>query len=239
EYYRELEPRIMADIDILVKPETLDYAVDTLEGHGWRYTDARGKSKNYWMKYGQHMQMGKKDSHYSIDLHFKLVTDSSPMNVDDSIWDDKRQIKSGKNRCNVLSPENLAINTCIAYGGGGFFHTTPLRYLLDIKKIVSKEKKFDWIKFMETCTRWNCQAFAYKSLDLSEKILGAKIQEDVIETLKSASSKKHLIYVNKVHEKNIFKDYLSSYTIKDYIYELYLSPNMIELGRLMLRPLTK
>lgn len=173
--YREPDLRIMGDIDLLIKPESLDKAIRIIESFGY----TKGK------KDPKHIAFFHKQS-IPIELHFALFTESKrkvAAGFNTAIWNEAYFYEADKMTFLVPSDINQIIYCCIHmtnhFGKGGF----GLRQLADFNLLVRRIcETLRWNKLLEQAEINGIGKFVEVLSYICHKLFDLKIPEAIIKT---------------------------------------------------------
>jgi hypothetical protein len=225
-YYAPDYLRPTSDVDVLVRSKDVAAAESVLKGLGYSFHDDSNRSREYWARFGHHYSYVNKEHTCVVDLHWHIFLGFSPVDLsEERLWGGARQVDYHGVCVFVLAPNILLAHVCLQFALSGFFHVTPLRYMCDIDRIVSKDSgRIDWAAFVDDCRRWGCQAFVYKALSMSSQALGTDVPSGVFEALREGSPRRHLVFVEKQTLERVLRKPTAHYGVSDFLWELYLSP---------------
>jgi hypothetical protein len=168
--------RTVADMDILVKPDSLQAADALLKELGYR-------SLAVVLPHPFHDVYEKKAAIlFHIELHWNL-DDRNLVTVPlEDIWKRARPINVQGGTTMVLSPEDALVHLSnnLSKPSGRL-----LRNLCDITELIRKnEETFDWDYFVKSARSWGIEAGVYYSLKRSGELLGAPVPVSVTVALK-------------------------------------------------------
>jgi hypothetical protein len=127
------------------------------------------------------------------EIHWRLERPSRPFQVDlDAMWQRAVPAAFGDVDALVLCPEDLllhlCLHTCKHRLAGGF------RALCDISETIRHfNQHLKWEQVLMTASQWRINAFVYVPLRLCQQLLGASVQERILNALASEECDEELL----------------------------------------------
>jgi len=180
--YQDIGLRQFSDIDLLVKEEDGLKCLSILQELGFRPFDSGEtefvKSKVEIIHYTPMILNG-----ISIEIHIKLHRNKEKYDLKvDELW--KNAIPATINNTPVYALNNydLLIHLCLhlnKHFRGGHVQFTCFN---DITNLLDKYSGgIDWIKFIETCRNYNCEAEVFRYIVLVNKYMNAPVPTEIIQ----------------------------------------------------------
>jgi len=145
--YPQIGLRVLFDIDLLFQEKDLASAQKILIKHGYMNS-----------------------SLISLDLHWYL---EQFLDLDmQYVWQNTLRTEIEDAPALVLCPEINIIHLCIHMGMHHLFQDGALRALCDIKELIIKQKKIDWLFLNKLCERWGVKECVLLSLKIVDEFLG-------------------------------------------------------------------
>ncbi len=182
--YDNLLLRVYTDLDLLVRPEQLETAVDMLCANGYRllYTLAKRKTqRRYFHAYTLHHEAGAGD----VDLHWRITKHHFfpfPLEMQ-GLWDRAGWVTLHGTPVQSLSPEDRLLLLCVH---GTVHRWSHLGWLSDIAAMVHRYPNLDWIGLLAQSRRLHSERMLLLGLSLSADLLGSVLPEVVQQRLQAA-----------------------------------------------------
>jgi hypothetical protein len=139
-FYAAPELRPMADVDVLVRPEQLERALEALGAAGLRRTD--GVSGTSFDTSGGHA-MNLENGGGRVDLHWHVFDGCWARNDDAGLWERARAFNLGEVRALALSAPDQFLHVCVH--GHRWMRVPPCRWVADAVTILRATREaFDW-----------------------------------------------------------------------------------------------
>ena len=170
--------RVFGDLDILVRPESLESASRKIVQLGFRPID--------------HPTVFEDDEHHLafrhgrtgalLELHWLLLKKKWKALIDyDGLWERAIRRGAGDDSCFALSPADSLAFVCLHEAE--HMYASRLRGLVDVAAIVQRHRSLDWPEFVNRVREWRIPRPAFFTLSLAKKILDAPIPSFVFENL--------------------------------------------------------
>jgi hypothetical protein len=170
--------RIVSDMDILVKSDSLTSAGSLLNDLGYRNIAVKIPYTHPFHEVYQKIDAFP----FFIELHWNL-DDRALVTVPlEDIWQRAKTVDIQGGTMMVLSPEDALIHLSnnLSKPSGRL-----LRNLCDITEMLKKHgETLDWDYLVKSARSWGIEAGVYNSLKLSGEVLGAPVPAPVVATLK-------------------------------------------------------
>lgn len=172
--YADPAERVMGDLDLLVRPEDVSRARETLQALGY-VQDAPhyGGAVDHLVFHGP--------AGTPIELHWTLALKDAPVATVDwaGVWARMVPATIGGAPVQVLSPADHIAYLCLHIYRHGF--RTGLRRLLDIGAVVRAEKaQFDWAVVRATSVEWDCSRPVALVLAVVHDWFGLALSDDTL-----------------------------------------------------------
>lgn len=191
--YRNPALRPMADIDLLVRPECVDRALQVL--HDLGYGSGRPAPYRLMRDFHHHAPTLDDGSGICVELHWQIIhgTASFLLSPED-LWQDAQPVdRNGSAGAFLLAPETLLLAVCVhALWQHRLSHNSMLA-LADLDGIVRDiHRGFDWAALTRKSTAWNMRRPAYLGLRLIRQLLGTPVPEKILTLLGPEEDADHL-----------------------------------------------
>lgn len=178
--YAELGLRPMRDLDLLLKPDQAVKAFELLRAHGYRAL-SDGAPESYFAD-RIHLPPLTGPGGISVELHHRLTPpDRQTVDFENGLWARSISKTVGGAPIRFLSAEYLLLHLCIHATLDHQLDLGPLA-LGDVALLVEKHA-IDWPDFLCLVSGGGWQHCALSVLYLARRHLGAKIPDEVIDTL--------------------------------------------------------
>lgn len=176
--YRDRTLRSMADVDLLVHPESLAELEEALTGLGYRPPstgERRWSETSYYHFVYYHAKKG-----LPVEVHWDVLAPYSALRVDlDGWWRRSQKSSIAGQAVRILSPEDLLLYVTLHAGWKHRFEGC-LRALCDLQAIVEAHPDLDWEKLTDQVSA-SKQAARCAALMLgAARVAGVEIPEDVL-----------------------------------------------------------
>jgi hypothetical protein len=174
-YHGNISIRPMADIDVLIRRESLPQAEELLRQYGYRYINREEiKSTDVHAHQYNNADGG------SFDLHWYSLYESSDTGIDDGIWERAEVLEWDGRVVKVMSPEDLLL-TSIVNGVRDY----PIRphWIHDVATIIDSEPVIPWAKVWEEARKRHLREQVFIALNLVRGISKETIPETVLENI--------------------------------------------------------
>lgn len=159
------------DIDILVRVEDLDRAVEFLEAGGYKSNDVGfDEYRKFFIEELSHINLS--NGRFTVEPHWNLFMRyfTAPPEF---WWDESIIVSSGSRKYRFLSPEKNILYTSYRVFNKGFIH---LRFLVLIAEILRHYKEeMDWDKLLNYARRYKFENVLRVTMKLSYELLGAPV----------------------------------------------------------------
>ena len=181
--YGNIAVRPVRDVDLLVKQKDL-WGVEKIltEMSYIRVHPGEGEEGIRHVEY-QDTQLGLK-----VEIHWDFVPEGFGLRVDlQNLWNRTKPAMVAGVGVAAMSPEDLLLNLCIHASDHVF--EMGLRFVCDITETLRhNQREIDWVCIQQRAHMWRVNNCAYVNLWLAQKLLGAPIPENWLDTLKSQES---------------------------------------------------
>jgi hypothetical protein len=139
-YYGRFGLRPMSDIDVLVRPETGERAIDALRRAGWRVANRDWSDRRIGYGHAVGLRRGTSE----LDLHWRVLPEKHSVALED-FWSASQTIAILGKRAKTLSDTDHLLHTC-AHGAGPN-EVSPIRWVADAGLIL-RTASIDWARFL-------------------------------------------------------------------------------------------
>jgi hypothetical protein len=183
--HRALRP--MADVDLLIRKESLSKVEDIMLAMG--YVPDQDKE---WFQEHHYVLGFRKSSGIRIEIHWHIVPVSRSSRIDiRGFWERAQSITIDSIAALALSPEDLLLHLC----QHACKHTlNGIRSLCDIAEATKfYAKQIDWRKVSTISSQWQITPCVYIALRLAGELLDAPIPESCLKELEPANFNRLMI----------------------------------------------
>ncbi len=181
--------REMADVDLLVREEDLDRADAALLKLGYVHSEGC-RPKEWYKENHHHLAPYRNPANGTVmEIHRNIVRPNNVFRIDaDGLWRRAGAASIGGVDTKVLSPEDSVIHLCLHLSYGGDF-VGRVRNLSDICQVIGNNgDSLDWDWVVEEAKERNFERFIYYPLFLAADVMGARIDKEVLESLRRGSN---------------------------------------------------
>jgi len=177
--YESLAQRSMADIDLLVRPESLGKARQLMEEQGYSVavgTPANPEPKHHLPRFFRTLSM-------PVEVHHALTRPDDPFTVNvDALWERAVPVSLGESKLLGLATEDLLLHLCV-HAAAHHALNVPLRSLFDISTLINK-RDIEWDQVMMHSREWQVRKHVFWALALSCRMFEAEVPEAVLSALR-------------------------------------------------------
>lgn len=171
--YRHPWLTVQNDVDIILKPR------------GREIQDLTKDERREIYEY-----LAERDVEHGYTKHHDLyLSNLSAVNFE-KIWDEATMINYMGRDVFVMSPEDMLITACITSCRKRFFR---LKTLCDIAEIIYKYRNLKWDVVTSKAKEYRCNNVVYAALLITQRTLGCKFPEEVIDNLGVITARSALI----------------------------------------------
>jgi len=201
--YQDIGLRQMSDIDLLVKPEDGEKALDVLAGMGYQSNGEDESDSD--VKYGEVV-------HYTplvlngvaIEVHIKLHQDNEKYRVlVAKLWENATPVTVNNIKVLTLNAYDLLIHTCIHLDKHFQQGHVQFTCFSDVTNLLEQNSDtFDWVELENTCKLYNCDKEVFKYILLVNKYMQATVPAAIISKYTNTLT---------IKEEELFLKYLSGF----------------------------
>ena len=174
--YRDVGARPMTDVDLLVRPERAEDAMELLMRLGWRPPRRRPASV-LGSLHGEHF---KDEAARGIDLHWHGL---QRRQADDDLWGSPVPLRLGPARTLAPDPAARLMHVCVHGAESGV--PPPIRWVADAATIVAGGE-VAWPDLVARARRRHVTLLLARTLGYVRERYGVDVPADVVEELASA-----------------------------------------------------
>lgn len=178
-FYKDSGLRPMSDVDILVRPQKAELAIERLHEAGWK---SIYESPEFLIPY-QH-SVGFSDSQgHKIDLHWRVIWGELQEANDSSFWEGAIPIEINNVPISILDPTDQLLHVCVH--GAAWNDLPPLRWVADAAIIMrTADPKINWGRLVEQTYMRRLMLPMMDTLSYLQKFLDVPIPANVLETIR-------------------------------------------------------
>jgi len=201
--YQDIGLRQMSDIDLLVKPEDGEKALEVLAGMGYQSNGEDESDSD--VKYGEVV-------HYTplvlngvaIEVHIKLHQDNEKYRVlVAKLWENATPVTVNNIKVLTLNAYDLLIHTCIHLDKHFQQGHVQFTCFSDVTNLLEQNSDtFDWVELENTCKLYNCDKEVFKYILLVNKYMQATVPAAIISKYTNTLT---------IKEEELFLKYLSGF----------------------------
>lgn len=180
--YNNIAARALGDIDIMVKKEDLQVAINILINLGYTMeTYFSPVDQNTDIK---HVSPMKNADGLSVEIHWTILNEEEPFAIDpDGLWDRAVPVNIAGVDVLALSPEDLVLHLCLHFAYQHHLNL-GLRGLNDVTEVLQHyNKQLDWARLDVLSQKWGVGRVVWLALSLTVELLGAPVPQDVLNRL--------------------------------------------------------
>jgi len=178
QYYGGLGIRPFSDIDILVRREDVEQAINLTEELGFYalYPLAPDWQRKYIQRYSELLFLRKK-AYAAIDLHWSLLPKGYSFTPQPTLlWNDTRRVTIQGLSIPVPSPENMFMFLCLHAAKHNW---NLLQWLVDISELVQTESYLHWDAILASAEASGAKRIVCITMSLCVELLGVEVPDNV------------------------------------------------------------
>ncbi len=145
--YGSFAERPMGDVDLAVVGGEAEQAFAAFQGVGWRWDAQEFPREKYRGHHHYPPLLDSRGMDVRLELHTELFVEGSPFALNVAqLFRDGREVRIGKGRAIIPSPEHLLLHTCIHYTWSHMMLFGAWRAFRDV--IALSNAGLDWDKFV-------------------------------------------------------------------------------------------
>jgi len=194
--YPTIAYRPMDDIDLLVRPQDLERARQTLEAMGYRLLPGpQERFKPFDTRFTGEMTFCRQEGiGIPIELHWEIIIPewyrrATALKVEE-LWERARLLSIEGTTTWQLSVEDTLIHLCVHLSTHAFQHQPAYH---DIAHLLRAEVPFPWDRFLERVTDYRVRTSAYFALSAARKLEDATIPDEILFRLQPSSLHRKVI----------------------------------------------
>lgn len=176
--YESMADRLLPDVDLLVRPDRTEVAVERMRDLGYEFP-SRSCSPELYRRHHYHFVL---EDHrgFRFEVHWDLTRPRDPFRpAIEWWWEGIREVSCLGSPVRTLAPERNVFHFSLQNAQEGF---TRLSRLYDLVRVLEKERD-SIVQRMARDLLLEHQPVAYLSLRLARELLGAKVEERELERL--------------------------------------------------------
>lgn len=179
--YTDFAPRLMADIDILIKPADIDSFLDIAERLGWKskWPLSRTEFKDC-LRTSRHSLPLASDGKADTDLHTSALLLNRCPDHDEFLW--KRSVLA-RSKHDLLSVPSASDMLVLTLGHGLLSAHRPLGIWVGDAIALIESGDVDWDIFLDEIERRDLAVFAYTALEYIRQKLERSVPEYVLTSI--------------------------------------------------------
>lgn len=186
--YPNIGHRPMGDADLLVRPQCMERARQTLEAAGYRFLpEPEERFKPFDTRFTGEMAFRRNEGAL-IELHWELTTSEWLRRLIildiEALWRDAQPLELGGVRVLQLSPHDTLLHLCLHLATHNYAH--PIGYR-DIVQLLNYHQPFLWSTFLARVRRFRLRTACYFALEAVASVLDAPVPQDVLDALRPAA----------------------------------------------------
>jgi len=173
--YGNVSLRRFVDLDVLVRREHVNRAIDLLLSDGYEFSKPLSSSQRELLLRTQHnLQLRRNNRRLILELHWEVASHLFASSVQaDDLWSSLSEIRLNQTNIKTLDIEDLVFSLCV-HGSRHLWER--LLWICDIGWIVARHQ-LNWSKLLDRACRTGNQRMFLLGLYLSEKLLGVRFPE--------------------------------------------------------------
>jgi hypothetical protein len=175
--------RPMADVDILVPPDRLHEAAESIAASGYEPSD--GRSIEQFISWCHHISPYVKDGVPTVEIHWTIERPTSPFTIDlDGLWQRARSIRIDGEAVFTPAAEDMVLHHALHTSYHHRFSRAALKTLCDVCAVIGDAgERFDWRSLVAIANAAGAGPFIYCSLRLAAAMLACPVPAHVFESL--------------------------------------------------------
>ncbi|MGN6185002.1 MAG: nucleotidyltransferase domain-containing protein [Thermoanaerobaculia bacterium] len=176
--YGDLSLRRFVDLDVIVRKEDVDRAVNTLIAIGYRLDPPVPPSQQALLIRTQHDLVFKRDEgRLLVELHWEVAPRrfASELTAED-LWQRATKRKVGRGELLTLSPEDMLLSLCV-HGSKHLWER--LAWVCDLAEWLASHPDLQWSNVVDQAHRNGQQRMLFTGLQLAAELIDAPLPETV------------------------------------------------------------
>lgn len=178
--YPSIAPRAIGDIDLLLRQEQLEQAVQCLIADGYRSFSDHLPEVQSDATVMRHLTGLVKEGSPMVELHWHIAKQHPPNYDVDELWQRAQTVTINAIRYLTLAPEDLLLHLCVHASYQHQF-AFDLRSLWDIRQVCKTYPDLGWNAIFERTHRWRAERGVFASLHLAAEMIAAAIPTWVLQ----------------------------------------------------------
>lgn len=223
--YGSFAERPMGDVDLAVAGGEAERAFATFQCVGWRWDAAAFPREKYRGHHHFPPLIDERGMDVRLELHTDLFVAGSPFALSvTQLFGDGREVRIGKGRAIIPSPEHLLLHTCIHYTWSHMMLFGAWRAFRDV--IALSGAGVDWDRFVGEAERQKASSACFWTLRLAERLAGATLPGEVMRRLERSVSPSMLSIGERHAAREMFpsSDGCPSQWLRRRLWELSIRP---------------
>jgi len=173
--YGNIALRRFVDLDVLVRKEQINRAIDLLLADGYEFSKPLTTSQRELLSKTQHnLQFRRDNRKLIVELHWEVASDLFARSVQaDDLWANLNETNLNQASIKTLAADDLVFSLCV-HGSRHLWER--LLWICDVGWIVARHE-LRWPKLLERARRTQSERMFLLGLYLSAKLLGARFPE--------------------------------------------------------------
>lgn len=226
--YGHLGLRPMSDIDLLIPPDYIHQAIESMFRNGFKPFHA--KDRPYFVKAETgHFQIPANKKHFAdihhperrikVDLHASIVRENDPFDIDLSgLWQRSIRCNIQGREFRVLAPEDLVLHLCI-HGSCVHLFRFGLLPFCDIAQVITRYRdSMNWQELADRAVLWRAQKPVFLLLSLIQPWFNSPIPQKILAALEPADFDPRYFDIVK---KQVYADAFSRTLINPFFRRLW------------------
>jgi hypothetical protein len=175
--------RPMADVDVLVPPDRLHAAAESIAASGYKPTDPR--SIEQYVSWCHHISPYARDGVPKVEIHWTIERPNTRFAIDlDGLWRRARRVRIDGEVVSAPAPEDMVLHLALHTSYHHSFSRAALKTLCDICAVIGTAgDRFDWRSFVAIANAAGAGPYIYCTLRLAAALLGCPVPANVFGSL--------------------------------------------------------
>jgi hypothetical protein len=175
--YGNIALRRFVDLDVLVRREHINPAIDRLLADGYEFSKPLTTSQRNLLSKTQHnLQLRRDNRKLILELHWKVASDLFARSVQaDDLWTNLSEVKLNQESVKTLAADDLVFSLCV-HGSRHLWER--LLWICDIGWMVARHE-LQWSKLLDRARRTQSERMFLLGLYLAAKLIGVRFAEVV------------------------------------------------------------
>jgi hypothetical protein len=181
--YGSFDNRPMIDVDVLVREDDANAAVDALLSAGWVEQAIKEQRDDIANRY--HLQaLVDRNGLVSAEVHISPLPYTAPFGITtEAVLSSAKVIPFRDSVVRVPDPLYLLLHACLHFAWSTMFRMGAWRTFRDVKTLISSYD-LDWDGFVELARSHRAETCCFWALHLARELIGARVPDEILQALR-------------------------------------------------------